>query len=141
MLAQLVTLILPVFGMLLCPFACMGTESVMERCPVEVAVPCCGSQTAVSDCRNELPAGGEYPDHPHHNGCHHECVKNARVNTTSRTLLLKLDAVFLANAGVLAVSVSKPCVSITPGPQGRNPTHPEFTSGQAMCVTFGSLLL
>ena len=113
----------------------------MERSAVVVAVPCCGGQVAVSDCQNELPASGEYPDHPPHKGCHHECVKNARINTTTRTLLLKLDAVFLADAGVLAVSVSQPFASITTRPQGRNATHPEFTSGQAMCVTFGSLLL
>ena len=141
MLSRFVTTILPVAGILLCPFACMGTGLVTECAPVIAGSACCGGGNTASKQIDGLPKNREYPDFPDHDDCRHECVKNARLNTSTRTLLLKLDATFLTDVGLIVDQVSVAFRSAAPGPHGRNGTHPDLTSGMAVRVAIASWLV
>ncbi|WP_166821663.1 hypothetical protein [Thalassoroseus pseudoceratinae] len=141
MLSRFVTTILPVVGILLCPFACMGTGLVTECAPVISGSVCCGGGNATSKQAHGFSENHECPDFPDHDDCRHECVKNARLNTSTRTLLLKLDATFLTDAGLIVDQFSVAFNSATLGPHGRNATHPDLPSGIAVRVAIASWLV
>lgn len=139
MLYRFVTTVLPVIGILLCPFACMGTGAVAEHGTTISGSPCCGGGIAATHQVNTGPRDGKCPDFPDHDDCRHECVKKARVNTSTRTLLSKLDATFLTDAGLVTDPLSMAFGSAVLGPAIRNATHPNLTSGVAVRVLLASL--
>ncbi len=141
MLYHFLTTILPVVGILLCPFACIGTGVVTEHSPMVSGNSCCGTvathQVQTQPSEENRP---DFPDHDDHDHGH-ECVSKARINTSTRTLLLKLDASFLTDTGLIIDHISVAFRSADAGPPDRNATHPDLQSGMAVRISFASLLV
>ena len=132
--------ILPIFGILLCPFACMGTGKVIQHAVtphvVSFGCGCCGHETA--PCGDSIPLN-ENPTAPD-DDCH-QCVCNVVVESAAKPLPLSAGLGLPADWAMPTSRDRQPILAVHHTRHFRNATHPDLSSGVAMRLTFASLVI
>ncbi len=130
--------ILPILGILYCPFACMGTgmvtRNVVDHTVAKCGCGCCEHETAQGD---SLPAN-ESPTAPD-GGCH-QCVCNVVVETSAKPLLAD-DEGLPANWALPSSQDRRPISAGHPVPQFMDAAPPDRSSGIAVRLRLGSLVI
>ncbi len=132
MLYRLITLCLPSLGILLCPFACLGTGVMSKR-----------AMTSPCGCCEHSAGGDSLPqdETPPRDGCHHECVNNALVESVAKSLTLIPNCVFFVDRAWLSESLGGALSADRQTALADYAMHPESTSGIAVRLSLASLLL
>ncbi len=132
--------ILPIFGILYCPFACLGTGMVTQHVVAQNALVagCCCCKHETPRCGDSLPAN-ESPAAPDDN-CH-QCVCNVVVESAAKPLPFSADVGLPADWALPTSQDGQPILAGCPIPQFRNASHPDRNTGIAVRLLLGSLVI